>query len=65
MGLNRSGLRIAKELDINKDDARAMIGQRGREARRREAGADRDPSRQRVAANREEHTGRALSLIHI
>jgi len=27
MGLNLSGLRIAQELDINKDDARAMIGQ--------------------------------------
>ena len=27
MGLNQSGLQIAKELDINKDDARAMIGQ--------------------------------------
>jgi hypothetical protein len=25
MGLNLSGLQIAKELDINKDDARAMI----------------------------------------
>ncbi len=25
MGLNQSGLQIAKELDINKDDARAMI----------------------------------------
>lgn len=27
MGLNLSGLQIAQELDINKDDARAMIGQ--------------------------------------
>jgi hypothetical protein len=27
MGLNLSGLQIAKELDINKDDARAMIQQ--------------------------------------
>jgi hypothetical protein len=27
MGLNLSGLQIARELDINKDDARAMIGQ--------------------------------------
>ncbi len=27
MGLNRSGLQIASELDINKDDARAMIQQ--------------------------------------
>ena len=27
MGLNLSGLQIAKELDINKDDARAMIRQ--------------------------------------
>ncbi len=27
MGLNQSGLQIAQELDINKDDARAMIGQ--------------------------------------
>jgi transposase-like protein len=27
MGLNLSGLQIAPELDINKDDARAMIGQ--------------------------------------
>ena len=26
MGLNLSGLQIAQELDINKDDARAMIG---------------------------------------
>jgi hypothetical protein len=27
MGLNLSGLQIAQELDINKDDARAMIQQ--------------------------------------
>jgi len=27
MGLNLSGLQIAQELDINKDDARSMIGQ--------------------------------------
>ena len=27
MGLNLSGLQIAKELDMNKDDARAMIQQ--------------------------------------
>src|SRR3954470_16166367 len=27
MGLNLSGLQIAQELDVNKDDARAMIGQ--------------------------------------
>jgi hypothetical protein len=27
MGLNLSGLQIAQELDINKDDARAMVQQ--------------------------------------
>ena len=27
MGLNRSGLPIAQQLDVNKDDARAMIQQ--------------------------------------
>src|SRR5947209_17489508 len=30
MGLNLSGLQIAKELDINKDDARAMINNSAR-----------------------------------
>ena len=38
MGLNLSGLQIAQELDINKDDARAMIG------RLRQGIVDRRPS---------------------
>src|SRR5947209_8990377 len=37
MGLNLSGLQIAQKLDINKDDARAMIG------RLRQGIADRRP----------------------